>query len=107
MPSWAAEVLKLLGFATPFVYAAATYGFFHWLDKKASGQAKTVTSSWINSSYFDKKQTSELLVEVFDRIYTYPLWGWRAILRSVLFTSAATIFSIWTLYPAMFWSIPL
>jgi hypothetical protein len=37
MPGWLTEMLKLLGFTTPFIYAVTTYGFFHWLDKKASG----------------------------------------------------------------------
>jgi hypothetical protein len=40
MPSWLTEVLELLGLTTPLVYAAATYGLFRWLDKKASGPAK-------------------------------------------------------------------
>jgi hypothetical protein len=47
MPTWLSEVLKLLGFSTPFVYAAAVYGFFHYLDKKASGQAKKAISAWL------------------------------------------------------------
>jgi hypothetical protein len=41
MPSWAIEALKLFGFTTPFISAAATYGLLHWLDKKAAGPAKT------------------------------------------------------------------
>jgi hypothetical protein len=51
MPGWLTEALKLLGFTAPFAYAAAVYGVFHFLDKKASGQAKkaiaTVAAQWI------------------------------------------------------------
>ena len=45
MPNWLTEVLKLLGLTTPFIYAAASYRFFHWLDQKASGPAKEAFSS--------------------------------------------------------------
>jgi hypothetical protein len=38
------EILKTLaehfGFAAPFGYAALAYGFFFWLDKEASDEAK-------------------------------------------------------------------
>jgi hypothetical protein len=32
------EIIKQLGFITPFIYAAGTYGFFHYLDKQASAK---------------------------------------------------------------------
>ena len=38
------EALKLLGFSTPFIYGSATYSVFHYLDGKASGQAKKAIS---------------------------------------------------------------
>ena len=40
MPGSFTEALKLLGFANPFIYAAATFAFFHYLDKKASGTSE-------------------------------------------------------------------
>jgi hypothetical protein len=40
------EALKLLGFSTPFIYALATYGLFHYLDRKASAKAKQAISGW-------------------------------------------------------------
>jgi len=84
MPGWLTEVLKLLGFATPFVYAAATYGVFHWLDKKASGSAKSALRAWIQSD--TQIYTTNIVVGLFDRIYTYPLFRWRAFLRSAAIT---------------------
>ncbi len=99
------EALRILGLTTPFVYGAATYGIFHYLDKRASGQAKQAISAWISSTYIDKHQSSLVAVEIFDRIYTVPLWGWRAISRSILFTTIVTILGIWHIYPALSWLV--
>lgn len=86
MPSWLSEVLKVLGFSTPFVYAAAVYGLFHYLDKKASGPAKQTISGWLQPKEYDKRAVANAMVEIFDHLYTRPLLGWRAFGRSALFT---------------------
>jgi|SRR5262245_3632240 len=86
MPTWLSEVLKLIGFTTPFVYAAAVYGFFHYLDKKASGQAKKAISGWLQPREYDKAAVADASIEIFDRLYTSPLLSWRAFRRSALFT---------------------
>jgi hypothetical protein len=44
------ELLKLLGFGTPFIYAATTYGLFHWLDANASDEGKAAISHLLKSS---------------------------------------------------------
>jgi len=62
--------LKYAGLAVPFIYAAATYGIFRFLDKKASGQAKKAISTWIGSANIDKQQSAAVALEIFDRIYT-------------------------------------
>jgi hypothetical protein len=67
MPSWLSEVLKLMGFTTPFVYAAAVYGFFHYLDKKASGPAKKAISGWLQPKGYDKAAVVDATVEIFDQ----------------------------------------
>ena len=36
---------------------------------------------------YKNEQVASALVEVFDRIYTYPLLRWRAFFRSLLFTT--------------------
>jgi len=97
------QALELLGFSTPFIYAAATYGVLHYLDRKASGPAKRTISSWINSTYVDKEKGAAVALEIFDRIYTAPLWGWRAIARSIVYTTIVTILGVWHIYPALFW----
>ena len=86
MPPWLTEVLKLMGFATPFVYAAATYGVFHWLDNKAAGPAKVALTKRIASGAPNTSAVVSFAVEVFDRIYTEPLLHWRALLRASIIT---------------------
>jgi hypothetical protein len=89
MPSWA-KVLELLGFATPLLYAGATYGFFHWLDKKASGPAKRAISEWLEPREYDRADVQAAVLEIFDRVYTKPLMAWRAFFRSAIITIGAS-----------------
>lgn len=104
MPAWADELGKLVpALTTPLMYAAMVFGFFHWLDMKTSGSAKTAISSWINSIHIDKAKGSQVAVEVFDRIYTVPLWGWRAVLRSIFFTTIMTLIVVPQVYSGMWW----
>lgn len=89
------ELLKYLGFTTPFMYAAGAYGFFHWLDTNASDEAKAALTRTMSFKDYKNEQIASALVEVFDQIYTYPLLRWRAFGRSFLFT--AVISAIWLL----------
>jgi hypothetical protein len=91
VPSWLGEVLKLLGFSAPFVYAAAAYGFFHYLDQNASESAKKAISDWLQPREYHKTAIADALIEIFDRLYTRPLLGWRAFMRSSLFTICLTV----------------
>jgi len=84
------EALDKLGLATPFIYGAGTYGFFHYLDNQASGQAKKAIAGWFKPLEYDRAAVAAAVVEIFDRLYTHPLLGWRAILRSALFTIVIT-----------------
>jgi hypothetical protein len=87
------EALNLIGLGTPFVYGAAAYGLFHWLDKNASDEAKAAISDSLKIRDYDRKQVASALVEVFDRLYTQPLFHWRAFVRSMVFT--IIVFLIW------------
>ena len=40
---------------------------------------------------YKNEQVALALVEVFDRIYTYPLLRWRALFRSLLFTAVVSV----------------
>ena len=88
------EILKKIaehfGFAAPFGYAALAYGFFYWLDENASDEAKVALAQTMRFKDYKNEQVASALVEVFDRIYTYPLLRWRAFFRSLLFTSVVS-----------------
>src|SRR4051794_1131714 len=75
------------GVAVPFMYAAVAYYLFHWLDGNASSEAKAVLARTMSLRNYKSEQVAKALVEVFDQIYTYPLLGWRAFGRSLLFTT--------------------
>jgi hypothetical protein len=100
MPTYVLDLIKQLGFLTPFVYAAGTYGFFHYLDKQASAQAKTAISGWFKPLEYDRAAVAAATVEIFDRLYTRPLLGWRAALRSALFTVVLTAIFVYEVAPS-------
>ena len=81
------KLLEQLGYATPFMYAAGAYGFFHWLDENASDEAKALLTRTMSFKDYKNERIASALVEVFDRIYTYPLLRWRAFFRSLLFST--------------------
>src|SRR6478736_2969968 len=85
------KVLQLLGLGTPFLYAAAAFVCFHYLDKKASAQAKVAIATWFKAIAASQNDVSSALVEVFDRIYTQPLLGWRALRRSAIISTTLSI----------------
>jgi hypothetical protein len=92
------ELLKYLGFTTPLIYAGAAYGLFHWLDENASDEAKAALARTMRFKDYKNEQVASALVEVFDRIYTYPLLRWRAFFRSLLFTTVVSAIFIFELY---------
>lgn len=85
------KLLEHLGYATPFIYAAAAYGLFAWLDENLSDAAKTALAATMKIGPYDEKHLASALVEIFDRIYTYPLLRWSAFLRSTAYTAVVTI----------------
>jgi hypothetical protein len=80
------DALKLLGFAMPFAYAAATFRAFHYLDNNVSDEAKTAISGWLQPKQYDKAVVAHAMVAIFDRVYARPLLSWRALFRSAAFT---------------------
>jgi hypothetical protein len=99
MSPYLMKALQLLGFTTPFVYAAATYFFFHWLDKKASGAAKATLSRWLERRKSSVYAVGPAFVELFDRVYTRPLLGPVAFLRSAAITVIITFVVVYELGP--------
>ena len=84
------KLAEHFGFVAPFGYAAAAYGLFHWLDENASDEAKAALARTMLFKDYKNEQVASALVEVFDRIYTYPLLRWRAFFRSLLFTTVVS-----------------
>src|SRR5271169_4566309 len=64
------KLLEHFGYATPFIYAAAAYGLFYWLDENASEEAKKALASTMKLKSVDSEQVAAAIVEVFDGIYT-------------------------------------
>jgi hypothetical protein len=84
------KLLEHLGYATPLLYAAAAYGLFHWLDENTSDEAKVAITSAMQSKGVEADRIVSALLEIFDRIYTHPLWSKRAFRRSALLTIVAS-----------------
>lgn len=84
------KLFELLGYATPALYAGIAFSFFTWLDRELSNDAKAAFASLLHDSEHNAKMAHAIL-EAFDTVYTIPLFGWRAAMRSVLFTLAVSI----------------
>jgi hypothetical protein len=80
------ELFKLIGLGTPLLYATGTYGLFHWLDTSASDEANAALFRLISLREYDKAKVSLAIIEIFDKVYSYPLLTWRALLRSAIIT---------------------
>jgi hypothetical protein len=97
MEELAKKFAEYLGdpYVTAVGYAALAYGLFHWLDEKASDEAKAALARTMLFKDYKNEQVASALVEVFDWIYTYPLLSWRAFFRSLLFTTVVSTISLW------------
>ena len=71
---------------------------FHWLDENASDEAKAALARTMTFKDYKNEQVASALVEVFDRIYTYPLLRWRAFFRSLLFTTVVSLIYVVEIY---------
>ncbi len=100
-----AQLLKLLGFWPPVVYGFAVFSLFWMLDRNAAPQAKKTITKWFTGPKYDKAGVSAVIVYVFDLLYTQPLWGWRAILRSILISLILTVLVAFHLFPMTFRAI--
>jgi hypothetical protein len=90
------RIFQSLGLALPYAYAVGTYMFFLYLDKKASGAAKTALSSWLKDEPYNKFDLRAGVVAVFDGIYGTPLVSWTAIRRSAFYSIIAML--LWNVF---------
>jgi hypothetical protein len=96
-----ASFAELIGLGTPFVFAGATYGLFHWLDDKASEEAKAAIVGWFRPFAYDRSAIAAAFLELFDNVYGRPLLSWRSFARSSVITVTLTIVYA-ALYTTMF-----
>lgn len=96
------ELLKLLGFGAPLIYAAATYGFFHWLDTNISDEARAALASMVRQTDHEDVKVSAAILHVFDRIYPTPLLSLRTFARSVFFTLVVSAIYLYETLPRDF-----
>jgi hypothetical protein len=98
MPSWLTNILQVAGLTTPAIYALAVVQLFRWLDSKASDEAKTAISNWLQSKDYNTNAVGSATIEMFDRVYTPHLFSWNAFLRSGLFTACVTVIVLFEIY---------
>jgi hypothetical protein len=96
-----ASIAELIGLGTPVAFAVATFGFFHWLDEKASEEAKAAITGWFKPLAYDRSAVAAAFLELFDKIYGHPLLSWRSLARSSIITVTLTIVYA-ALYTSMF-----
>jgi hypothetical protein len=103
------QILKLLGFWPPVVYAVVVYSLFWLLDRNAAAPARRALTGWFAGPKYQAQDVANVVLYVFDRVYTTPLFGWRAFLRSTLASILASILVVYQTYPMIFgvaWTSP-
>ena len=95
------QLFKLLGLTAPFAYAAAVYWLFSFLERNASLAARRTISDWLKGESYTKEHVSNIAVYVFDRLYTYPLLGWRPIARTAIISTVLMVIIICTNMPVL------
>jgi hypothetical protein len=101
-------LVDAIGLGTPFYLASATYGFFHWLDRNASLQANRAISAWLSGRPYSVIDVRGPIVAAFDRLYTSPLFRWRALGRSAaISTLAVFIYVCFQYYIHPYWRFML
>jgi hypothetical protein len=85
-----ADLANYFGYGPPFMYAGAALVVFLWLDTDASEEAKATLANTMKLGVLEENKLAFVLVELFDRLYTYPLLSWRAFVRAMIFTLLIT-----------------
>jgi len=94
--------LNILNHWPPVVYASLVWGLFWYLDRQASAQANKAISAWIRNKIVDRRDIQKIAVELFDSLYTVPLWGWRAMVRVALLSAILGVVAAYQFYPYAF-----
>jgi hypothetical protein len=77
------QFFDAVGLGTPFLLAVGIYGFFFWLDRNSSVQAKSTIARWLRGQAYKGLDLKAAIISSFDRLYSSPLLRIRAFFRSV------------------------
>ena len=94
--------IQYMGLAQPFLLAGAVFGLFNYLERIASPPARKALSAWLLDAPYSQNNVAKLMVDTFDGIYTSPLYGWRAMLRSAVISISVTLILTYSAYQAIF-----
>lgn len=97
-----AQILKLLGFWPPFVYGFVVFSLFWLLDRNAAPRARKAISGWFSGSHYNRQDVAAAVLYVFDKFYTAPLLGWRAMIRSAVISTIVTVIVAYQVFPPGF-----
>ncbi|MBH5401438.1 hypothetical protein HZZ13_27160 [Bradyrhizobium sp. CNPSo 4010] len=96
------QVLKILGFWPPLVYAFAVFSLFWLLDRNAAPRARKAISGWFAGPHYNQQDVAAAVLYVFDKFYTAPLFGWRAVFRSAGVSTVVTVIVAYQVFPMSF-----
>src|ERR1700692_3295731 len=85
------EVIDFFGLGSPFLYAGTTFACFRLIEDRVSDDAKKAIGDWIGYVRNDREALATAFVEVFDLIFTSPLFTIRAFLRCAVFSVLVTV----------------
>jgi hypothetical protein len=82
---------KALHLTIPFGVAAFVYSIFFYLDQQASAQANRATSAWLQGDPYRRIDARLGVMAAFDLLYSFPLFSFRAFLRSALLSTSVSL----------------
>jgi hypothetical protein len=98
------QFFDAVGLGTPFILALGIYGFFHWLDRNSSVQAKSTIAKWLKGQDYKGLDLKAALISTFDRLYGAPLLRIRAFVRSAVISLVGITILSWINSLRLVWS---
>jgi len=105
MPPWLTDVLKLLGLVSPFAYGYAVYQICMHFDKRGiSAKTRVTLSTWLEPKTYSPSAVSNALLALFDRVYSKPLFAWRAFRRSAVISLTIIVICLYEVWGPQDWT---
>src|SRR5436190_5359080 len=91
------HISDAVGSGSPLLWALLAYGFFDWLDRKASEQATRALSKWLKGKPYENFEVRLVILGAFDNLYSSPLFRLKAFFRSAVVSLLVFLaFLIWS-----------